>query len=156
MKPINKIIAKLEDLIAILLLANIIVVIFIQVFFRFILNFPLSWTEELSRLSLIWLVFISSVIAYREASHLDVKMFTDKLPRKLRLYLEVVVLIFIDIFSIFLVIKGIKFYIRQFMVISPALNISYAWFYASAPISAILVIFHSRFIIADKIKEIVK
>ena len=40
------------------LFAVIIVCVSLQVFFRYVLNDPLTWSEELARFSFMWMVFL--------------------------------------------------------------------------------------------------
>jgi hypothetical protein len=47
------------------------------VFFRFILNNALSWTDELGRYMMIWVGFFGCYLAARDNSHVGVQMFVD-------------------------------------------------------------------------------
>ena len=58
MKTINKIsdgINKAVELVTVILFVILIVACVMQVFFRFVLNNSLSWTEEVARFSFIWM-----------------------------------------------------------------------------------------------------
>ena len=46
--------------------------IFLQVFFRFVVQSPLYWTEELSRYSFVYVVFIGSAWAGKKHMHLRI------------------------------------------------------------------------------------
>jgi TRAP-type C4-dicarboxylate transport system permease small subunit len=47
------------------------------VFFRFILNNALSWTDELGRYMMIWVGFFGCYLAARDNSHVGVEMFVQ-------------------------------------------------------------------------------
>jgi TRAP-type C4-dicarboxylate transport system permease small subunit len=47
------------------------------VFFRFILNNALSWTDELGRYMMIWVGFFGCYLAARDNSHVGVEMFVE-------------------------------------------------------------------------------
>lgn len=47
------------------------------VFFRFILNNALSWTDELGRYMMIWVGFFGCYLAARDNSHVGVEMFVN-------------------------------------------------------------------------------
>ena len=72
-----------EKLIAIIM-AETIVVGFMQVFYRFILKSSLSWSEELLRFSFEWVVFLAASIAVRENGHVSVSVLVDLLPKTIR------------------------------------------------------------------------
>ena len=54
---------------------------FLQVLTRFIFNYPLTWSEILIRLVLIWMVMFGVVIAFREGSQISVDMMLRKSGR---------------------------------------------------------------------------
>ena len=53
-----------------------------QVVFRYILEYPLAWTEEVSRISLICSVYSGLPPAYLSGEHIVVDFFVNKLPRR--------------------------------------------------------------------------
>ena len=75
---------KLPDITVVFLLSAMFVIINLQVFFRYFLNLPLDWSEEISRLFLIWMTFIGSSVAVKRNEHLMVEMFINKFPPRLR------------------------------------------------------------------------
>ena len=66
---------------ACVLLASASTLGFLQVLTRFIFNQPLTWSEILIRLLLIWMVMFGSVIAFREGAQISVDMMLRKSGR---------------------------------------------------------------------------
>ncbi len=58
----------------------IIVLTFLQVFFRYILARPLSWSEEMARYFLIFLAAVGSAMAMYSGGHIVIETFIKKLP----------------------------------------------------------------------------
>ena len=79
--PALEIIRKINDAAVVGLFFAMTVTVLIQVFFRFVLQSPLRWTEELARYLMIWLVLLASSIAMRNRAHLQVDVLTSALPR---------------------------------------------------------------------------
>jgi len=69
------------EILVIALFAMIVLVGGLQVFCRYLLNASLSWSEELQRYGLIWMVFLALVIGYRRGAHIGMNMILLKLPR---------------------------------------------------------------------------
>lgn len=56
----------------------------LQVFNRFVLNLPLSWSEEFQKFGHIWMVMIAIPVAYRRGAHLGMDMVLRLLPQALQ------------------------------------------------------------------------
>jgi len=54
-----------------------VVVVFAQVVFRYSLEQPLSWSEEVARYMFIWATFLGASVAFYENTHINVTYFTD-------------------------------------------------------------------------------
>lgn len=65
----------------VLLFAAIVVVGGLQVLCRYGFNASLSWSEELQRYGLIWMVFLALVAGYRRGAHIGMNLILGKLPR---------------------------------------------------------------------------
>lgn len=63
-----------------ILLCLLIVILFIQVVFRFVLNQPLDFTEEASRLLFAWLVYIGAAHALYTSQHFVVDFVYNLVP----------------------------------------------------------------------------
>lgn len=54
----------------------------VAVFFRFFLNRPIAWTEEVQLILVVWSVFFGASGAIREKGHVAVDIVFDMLPHK--------------------------------------------------------------------------
>ncbi|MCJ7830675.1 MAG: TRAP transporter small permease subunit, partial [Desulfobacterales bacterium] len=60
----------------------------LQVFFRFALDSPLIWSEELARLLLVWVTFLGAAVICWDGTHLNVDTLFMKIPPKLRRFVR--------------------------------------------------------------------
>lgn len=79
-----------------------------QVFFRYALGSSLSWTEELSRFLLIWLVLIAAAAEVGRAAHITVNIVVDLLPGVARRVIELVNLVLMLAFAAIMTVYGFK------------------------------------------------
>lgn len=75
---------RVMEALVVALFAAIVVVGGLQVLFRYVLNASLSWSEELQRYGLIWIVFLALVIGYRRGAHIGMNLVLHALPRSVQ------------------------------------------------------------------------
>ncbi|WP_170765399.1 TRAP transporter small permease subunit [Ruegeria lacuscaerulensis] len=127
-----------EKVLASALLAAIVVLIFGNVFMRYIMNASLSWGEELTLWLFVWFVWLGVSYAFHTGDHVRITVLRDVLSERARLYADVVIALLVLGFLIVLTIECIKL-IRQPFVASQTsvvLGLPIPILYASAPVGA--------------------
>jgi TRAP-type C4-dicarboxylate transport system permease small subunit len=66
-----------EDWIAFAIFWSLAFIVFLQFFTRYVLNDSLSWTEEIARYGLMWIVFIGGAMVTRRNSHIAVELLSN-------------------------------------------------------------------------------
>ncbi|WP_085522693.1 TRAP transporter small permease [Tuberibacillus sp. Marseille-P3662] len=112
----------------------------IQVFCRFVLDSPLTWTSELSRLLLIWMVMIGAGVVTYDRVHLSVDAIYQKLSVRPRFYLSMCLQLIIFAFLITTIISSFHLIRVSNDIASGALGISYAYWRVAAPIGFLFII----------------
>ncbi len=70
------------DGLALFLFVVLIILATLQILFRYVFMYPLPWTEELARFTLVWVTFLGAASATRRKLHLAVDFFINRLnPR---------------------------------------------------------------------------
>ena len=154
---VKNIIDKILSWIVIVLMAIITINVLWQVFSRFVLQNPSSFTEELARYMLIWIGILGAAYVAGQKLHLAIDLLSTKLTGKSKSFLEIFIQLCIFVFSFFvMVIGGIRLvYITlQLNQISAALQIPLGYVYLVLPISGLLMMFYSTCFIFDEIKKI--
>jgi TRAP-type C4-dicarboxylate transport system permease small subunit len=132
---------KFEEILASLSLAVMVVLISMQVFFRYVLDNSLIWSEELSRYLLIWAVYIGCSFAAKEDRHLEVTFIRTLLgPRGNRVIISFSYLVTI-IFCGFCVIWGVEMleFLGRTGQRTQTLGVSVYWVYLSLPVGMALM-----------------
>ena len=126
---LNKIVAW----IAMLLLAILVSVVLVAVFFRYVLGDSLPWSEEVARYLCVWVGFIGASVALNRRVHIGVEFFVDRLPPALKRRVKLAVEFTVLGLLLFVTYFGIELVFFQIPQRSSALLISMAWPYASVP-----------------------
>lgn len=132
---------KFEDYSVTILYLTMIVVIFLQVVFRFVIKSSLPWSEELARYIMAYAVFIGAAIAAKEGAHIGINVVVGALPRPFNKYLRIFALFISFIFSVLLVYLSliIVSFLMKTGQKSPAMLIPIWIAYASLPFGAVLM-----------------
>lgn len=112
-----------------------------QVFFRFVLNASLTWSEELSRFAFIWLVYMGAVLGAKERIHIRVTAFHRLLPAAARGWvIPGADLLWIAINLTFAWQGALQVgHLMRFSYISPALQWNMALIYSVVPVGFLLM-----------------
>ncbi len=124
------------------LIGAIVVITLAAVWWRYVLNAPLAWPEQVSRILFVWVTFVGAAVLYREKLHVAIDMFVIMLPKSIQRLagwtIEILVLAFNVIFFVF----GLKLSLDTLDQTYGALDISPASFYFAAPVSAAMMILY--------------
>jgi TRAP-type C4-dicarboxylate transport system permease small subunit len=123
------------------LFAVILVAMFAQVVFRYVIGSSLSWSEEVSRYMFIWLSYLGAYVAILRNAHIGVDYVTSRLSagavRALNVALALIIigtLVFVTYHGIFLTIDNVS---ASWWTV-PFLSMSLP--YAAVPVGACLMI----------------
>lgn len=124
-----------------------------QVFFRYVLNHSLFWSEELARYLLVWLTFLGASVAYKRNLHPGVDLLVDRLPAGLRKSFSLIVQgISLGLFGV-MVIYGVQFAYFIRAQISPALVLPKWTVFTIIPLSGLILILHALAFISSQLKD---
>ena len=118
------------------------VVVAVQVFFRYVLNQSLFWSEELARYLLVWLSFLGASVAYRREAHPGIDILQAKMPGGLqKISASIVHLASLALFGV-MIFFGYRFAYFVRLQISPALYLPKWIVFSIVPISGCILMFH--------------
>lgn len=97
MKKINKIL----EVISVILLSAMLVLVILEVIWRYVLKLPLTWSQEFARLFYIFMVYLLLPVLEYSCSQLHVAYFFDRIPYKIR---KVLYFITCGVYIVFLLV----------------------------------------------------
>jgi TRAP-type C4-dicarboxylate transport system permease small subunit len=157
MRAIQKRVDKILEWSLILLMAANVLNVLWQVFSRFILRDPSSFTEELARYLLIWVGLLGASYASGHKMHLAVDVLVERLKGKSRALAELIIQSLVFLFALFVMaIGGLRLVIVTLTLnqISASLQIKLGYVYLVIPLSGALIMFYAFASIIDTMREL--
>jgi TRAP-type C4-dicarboxylate transport system permease small subunit len=109
------------------------------VFFRYVVQDALTWTEEFARYLMIWMGFLGMGLAVRTGGHVAVDLLVTRLPARLQRATLLVVQALVLTFLLAVVIAGWQLVDRVSGQLTPVLGVSMAWPYLAIPVGSLLM-----------------
>jgi TRAP-type transport system small permease protein len=129
---------------AALLYAAMMVIAFTQVFYRYVLGSPLTWTEEIARYAFVWLVFLGAAVTLLRTGqdgHIALTFLVDRLGARARFWLGALVHLAIGYVALHLMLwEGHKLALRTMAQTSPATGLPIGWAYMAIPIAGVVML----------------
>mgnify|MGYP001578017471 CR=1 FL=1 len=110
-----------------------------EVFFRYVLNSSLYFSEELSRFCFIWAGFLGASLALREGGHIGVTVLVDRLPPAVQRWLLFVARALVLVLLLVVIVTGASVLPDQWAQQTSTLGFSVFWFYLAVPVGALLM-----------------
>ena len=132
-------VGKITEIGAIICCVIITIDIILQVFFRYVLNNSLQWSEELGVFVMIWMVFLGSSLLMKKSEHIKITALIRLLPWWMKVSLNIFSRIVCIGFLVFVAYHGFKVFLSGVNATFPSIGISTKWVKVAIPIGAILM-----------------
>lgn len=124
----------------------------LQVFCRYVLNHSLFWSEELGRLTLVWLTFLGASVAYKRRAHVGLDFLVRRLPPGLQRVLAGLVSLCSLAFFWVMAFYGFGFLHFIRFQRTAALGLPQAVPFGVVPVSGCLLILHALVFLLETIR----
>lgn len=128
-----------------------------QVFSRFVMGNPSSFTQELARFLLIWIGVLGAGYGVGQHDHLALELLPEYLERPARTWLQIGIQSFIALFAIGVLIGGgLRLVYIQLSLgqASASLEIPFGYVYLALPLSGVVMTFYALVHIAEGLSMI--
>ena len=130
------------DWLSVILLSGIFILGLAQVIWRWILNNPIVWSEELIQLTYVWICYLGWTIAERKDSHIRITAILNMLPKGAQKWVQILCHILCIVFSVLMVYYGIKLVGIGMKRTAVSLALNYGIVYTMGPIANFVIIFY--------------
>lgn len=142
MKVLKFLDENLEKMLCVVFLALMSIIIVLQVFFRYVLNNSLSWSEELARYLFIWMIYIGISYGVKLDKHICVDAVYTFMPKGIKRGYAIVAYILFLIFAVSIIYYGILVVGMQITSgqVSPAMGLPMQYVYVAPVVGMALTV----------------
>jgi TRAP-type C4-dicarboxylate transport system permease small subunit len=129
------------------------IIMWFQIFYRYILRLGIPWAEEIAKYLMVWMAMLGAALVMWEKGHVAVEFLYDKIPPKIARWVKLLQLI-VQIILVFVIMtEGWKYAQTGWRSISPTTKIPRFYPYLSIPVGAALMLFYSSLLLVKQIYE---
>ena len=153
MRKVMNVLDKCCQWVVIVGLAVMTVVLFAQVTARYVFGSGISWSEELARYIMIWVVYIGAAVVYKDNSHISVTVLEEIFnPQARRILAVIQKLVSIGFMGL---VGWWSIGMMEFAALqtSPNMLIPMNYIYLVFPISSVLTVLHLSISIYDDLTK---
>lgn len=122
---------------------------FLQVLFRFAIKIPAPWTEEVTRISFVYMIFLGAALGVKYHCHLSVDLLNGLPPRIKKIIVTVNYVLSIA-FMVTFTYFGWVHTLSSRVETTPTLEISMFYLYMVLPVSGLIMTYY---LVKDMIRE---
>lgn len=142
-KRLDELLGRLLEVIITLCLASVVVITFLQVLFRYVLQQPLTWSQEALMISFVYSVLFGAALAVKNDEHLKVALF-DKVPGAIKKVINVIQYIVVLSLIVALLFYGyllVENNLESGQIVG-MLPLKKAYVYMAIPVSALFMLYY--------------
>jgi len=138
---IDHILETIEETVCAVLFSLMVILGFMQVFGRYVLNNSPTWTEEVIRFAAIWLTLIGSALTIRSDGHVSVDIAIGFMKNNThRAILVVVARIICCIFLVLFFPPAVQLVMKSTNSLAASVPIPYSYVYLAVPVGIVLML----------------
>lgn len=123
-----------------------------QVFARYVMGSPLTFSEEIARFGLVWMTMLGAGYAFRYGTLISIDIVSEIAGPAIRRIVAVAIVLLSVLFAYVLLVEGWNLASRVAIQTAPSTRISMAWLYAAMPLGAALILLNAVGLLIDQIR----
>lgn len=139
-----------------LLTAGFTALIFVTVLSRYVFNFSILFSQEVSKLLFIWSCFLAATIAYKQMAHIRFEFAESFLGPKGVLVTDVLIHALSLVFFGLIFGESISFVRQIWETYFPLIGISQGWLYVSVLMASIIFLVHNLSFLIDSLAALMR
>ena len=152
-KAMSQYAARIASIICFPTTVTFVIVLLMQVLFRYVLKRPLEWYLEVVSISYMWSLFMGITLAFKGGSHIQFQFLFNKLEGRIQRIIALACQFIALIFFLYMLIYGVKLFNFSKDYILPTLLISQRWKFLCVPIAGGILAVHTMELIIGNVMD---
>lgn len=153
MGKVKKIAGNLDQILMAATMAIVCILLIVQVFFRYVLNSPLIWSEECARYMFVWTVMLGLGYNVRTKNNISVSLVTSRLPQGVQRGMEYITDLIVLASYLFCLPPILKYLEAQSRIRSTAMRMPMGFLAVSVLIGVLSLLLQTVVSFAMKMKH---
>lgn len=136
---LHRTVMRLIEAVAVVLLVTETVILLAGVVSRYVLDNPLSWSDELASMLFIWLSMLGAVLALDRDEHMRLSAVVNRLSPNWRGWFETMSALVVCVFVAFIIVPAWQHAVEQMPITTPALELPDGLRAAALPVGIVLM-----------------
>lgn len=145
MRKLVEAVNRVAEVVTQVCLGVMVVVVFTQVIFRFVIQQPLSWSEEVARYVFVGIIWMGAAAVVKDKGHPGMDLLTRSLPPAWQRGIDLLVNTLVAATLLTVVVTGFRLVSGNMSQPSPAMELPMGIPYAAIPISAAIMVLNLLF-----------
>lgn len=137
-KAVNKLM-KIDEFIVTALMGAAVIIVILQIFFRYVLGDPLSWSDQMARFTFMWIVMLGIPAMFNRNIMMSFDLILDHLPNKTHHIVHIVIRLVGLFFCVFYFLFTLELCQMSAGKVFPGVKIPYNFLYGAQPTCAVLL-----------------
>ncbi len=138
----QKVFDTVVEAVCAVLMVALAVIVFVQVFNRFVLQTPLAWSEDLAMLLYQWVVFVGAALGVKRLRHFGIELVVRQFPERWRRRIALLTPVVMLIVAIVMIVQGYALVMINQNRTFSTMDLSYIWAFLPIPLSGVLIIIY--------------
>jgi TRAP-type C4-dicarboxylate transport system permease small subunit len=139
---VKRVLANGVEWVSAVMVVALALVVFVQVFNRFVLQTPLAWSEDLAMLLFQWVAFLGAALGVKRMSHFGIELVVKALPERAHRWVAQVVPVCIAIVALIMITEGVTLIRVNMNRTYSTMDLSYVWTFLPIPVSGVLILLY--------------
>lgn len=146
------ILAHAEEIVSAFFISITVSMVIVNVFFRYVLNRGIFWSEEVATISFVWSVFVGAAACHKHKMHISIDLFSKLAPKPLKRPVRMLAHLVMIVINTYIVYLSVVFVRASSIKPTAVLGISSSYVSSAVLVGFALMTIHSVGFLVEELR----